>query len=102
MIFSNQVLSMPIEQLVSLCEYGIQYQLTSNELSWLDFVSGRYAIADAIKAATNENGVLTIDSYAFSEAMDQDNGNSEGFAACLSRESALARILWTGYINPND
>lgn len=102
MIFSNQVLTMPIHDLVSLCDYGIQYQLTSDELVWLDFVTGRYSIADAIKAAMNEAGVLTINSYAFSEAMDQDNGNSGGFAACLGRDTALALILWAGYINPND
>lgn len=102
MIFSNQVLTMPIHELSDLYDYGIQYQLTTDELVWLEFATGRYSIADVIRANMTDSGVLTVDSYAFSEAMDQDNGNSGGFAACLGRDTALALILWVGYINPND
>lgn len=102
MIFSNQVLTMPIHELSDLCDYGIRYQLTDDELVWLEFATGRYSIADVIRENMTDSGVLTIDRYAFSEAMDQDNGNSGGFAACLGRDTALALILWVGYINPND
>lgn len=102
MLFSNQALAMPIHELSDLCDYGIQYQLTGDELVWLEFVTGRYDIADVIRENMTGSGVLTVDSYAFSKAMDQDTANSGGFAACLGRDTALALILWVGYINPND
>ena len=80
------------------CSAGlsIQYQLTQAELGWLKFVKGRYAIADYISSNMTESGVLTINAYQLTEAMEADCGGA-GKAVMLSDGTALQRICFWLY-----
>lgn len=72
-------------------EDGDQYQLTEGELGWLDFVRGRYSIADHI----DENmidGIYTMDSIGLGEALDETGMFPK--AVCLSEETTLQAIFF--------
>jgi len=72
-------------------EDGEKYRLTDDEARWLDFVRGKYAIADHL----DENildGVYIVDMLGLSEALAVD-----GFAyhaPCLSADSVLQEIVF--------
>jgi len=87
-----------IQELV--CSHGesIEYELTEDENQWLDFVRGRYSIADYIDGNT-EDGIFTIDNDV-SRVMDDDCGGM-GKAVCLSDHTALQRILFWVYSEEN-
>lgn len=72
-------------------EDGEQYKLTESELGWLDFVSGRYAIASHI-CDNMVNGVYTMDSLALGSSLDDDGMFPK--AVCLSDDTALQAILF--------
>ena len=72
-------------------EDGEQYRLTDGELSWLDFVSGRYSIADHLNDNMVE-GVYTMDSYGLGEALDETGMFPK--AVCLSDDTALQAIFF--------
>tara|TARA_R110002167_G_scaffold66410_5_gene187921 strand:- start:642 stop:947 length:306 start_codon:yes stop_codon:yes gene_type:complete len=72
-------------------EDGEQYRLTDGELSWLDFVSGRYSIADHIEDNMVE-GVYTMDSHGLGEALDETGMFPK--AVCLSDDTALQAIFF--------
>jgi len=75
---------------------GIKYRMAEDELGWLGFVRGRYAIADYI-LENIEGDVLTIpDSFGLSKALDDDN-RGWGKATCLSDETALQRVFFWCY-----
>jgi hypothetical protein len=75
------------------CGIPIQYQLTEGELEWVDFVRGRYSIADYIDANT-EGDILTIlDNGEMSKALD-DDCNGFGKGVCLSDNTALQKIFF--------
>lgn len=73
----------------------IKYEMTEAELQWLDFVKGRYTIADYLLDNLEENTV-SIDALDVSNALDAD---CEGFgkAVMLSDDTALQRILFWIY-----
>ena len=72
-------------------EDGEQYRLTDEELSWLDFVSGRYSIADHI--TDNLVGVVyTVDLYGMGEALEGDGMFPK--AVCLSDDTVLQSIFF--------
>jgi len=100
---SDEILNMDdlygIQERVSSFGLSIQYQLTKGESKWVDFVRGRYSIADYIDNNTDENDILTIDNDV-SGAMDSDNGGA-GKAVCLSDETALQKILFWVYSPTN-
>ena len=77
---------------------SIEYQPTKDELGWLDFVRGKYAIADyfdSVLTMWHEQPVLVIDPYMMSAAMNGDNGDCP-FAPCLAEDTALAKLIfWT-------
>lgn len=75
---------------------SIYYQLTDGEMGWLDFVRGRYAIADYLDSVLDDNNVATIDQYALSAAMNGDNECCP-FAPCLDRETGLAKLIFWIY-----
>jgi len=75
---------------------GLKYTLTEAENQWLEFVRGRYCIADYIIDNTDDNGVTTFDSDEFSKALDNDCGGC-GKAVCLSDDTALQMIFFYGY-----
>lgn len=71
-----------------------KYQMTEGELQWLDFVRGRYAIADWIQSNLDNNGILTFNCpFAMSAALNED---SPGWckAVMLSDETALQRLFF--------
>lgn len=72
-------------------EDGEQYKLTESELGWLDFVSGRYAIASHI-CDNMVNGVYTMDSLSLGSSLDDDGMFPK--AVCLSDDTALQAILF--------
>lgn len=82
-----------------VCSYGaeIKYQMTDGELGWLDFVRGKYAIADWIDDQM-EGTVLTIDD-SLSQALD-DDCKGWGKATCLSDDTALQKIFFWCYMEP--
>jgi len=96
---SDEILAMGIEQVADLGEQcQIEYKMTEGELGWLDFVMGKYSIADCIADALDDDtGIVTIDFMDASRAMDADNANC-GKATMLSDNTALQRILFCTYI----
>lgn len=96
---SNEILQSEdlyeIQEIVGSFGLSIKYQLTLDELKWVDFVRGRYSIADYIDKNSNENNVLTID-LQVSKALDDDCGGF-GKAVCLSDNTALQKILFWVY-----
>lgn len=82
---------------------GILYKLTDAENQWVDFVRGRYSIADYIDQNTDaDTGLTLFDSYGitiergFSAALD-DDCKGAGKAVCLSDDTALQKIFFYGY-----
>jgi len=73
-------------------EDGQRYQLTAGELDWLEFVRGRYAIADHISNNLDEVGVYRVDTYGMSEALEGDGGFPK--AVCLSDDTTLQAIFF--------
>src|SRR6056297_1202639 len=73
----------------------IKYQLTKDELQWLDFVRGRYSIADYIDK-NMEDDVLSIIVYELSIYLDYDCKDL-GKAVCLSDNCALQRLFFWLY-----
>jgi len=82
-----------------VCSFGLEiaYKMTDGELGWLDFARGRYSIADWIDERLIDD-MLTFD-YTFSEALHDDNGDCP-FAACLSEDTALAKLFFWCYNEP--
>ena len=72
-------------------EDGEQYRLTESELGWLDFVSGRYAIASHI-CDNMLDGVYTMDNLALGSSLDDDGMFPK--AVCLSDDTALQAIFF--------
>ena len=70
---------------------GEQYKLSDDELIWLDFVRGRYAIADHFDDNIVD-GVYTMDTIGLSEALWADDTHHT--PACLSEDSVLSIIVW--------
>ena len=62
----------------------------------MDFVNGRYSIADYINKNTDSEGVTTFYPEEFSKALDDDCGGC-GKAVCLSDETALQKIFFCCY-----
>ena len=78
-----------------------KYQLTADEIGWLDFVRGRYSIADYI-LETLEDDVMTFDCpFTMSDALDDDCGGA-GKAVCLSDDTALQRLFFWLYSQSED
>ena len=80
-------------------EDGEQYLLTEGELGWLDFVEGRYSIADHLED-NMVDGVYTMDSYGLGEAL-QETGMSPK-AVCLSDDTVLQAIFFYSAVDVSD
>jgi hypothetical protein len=69
-----------------------QYEMTEAEIGWLQFVKGRYCIADWILANLEAN-VLTFNCpFELSEALIGDGMAPK--AVCLSDDTALQRLFF--------
>ena len=80
-------------------EDGDQYQLTEDELGWLDFVRGHYSIADHL----DENivdGVYTMDSVGLGEALDETGMFPK--AVCLSDDTVLQAIFFYSAVDVSE
>ena len=78
-------------------EDGDRYQLSSDELEWLDFVKGRYSIYDHIvdNSEYGENDsdlIYVVDTMGMSKALYEDGCNYK--AVCLSEDTALQAIFF--------
>ena len=68
------------------------YQMTEGELAWLDFVRGKYSIADWIDSRL-EGDLLTFnDCESMSQALADDGIDCK--AVCLSDDTALQRLFF--------
>lgn len=74
----------------------IKYQLTQGEIGWVDFVRGRYSIADYIDANTQDDILSITCTHELSKNLDYDCMNA-GKAVCLSDDSALQRLFFWLY-----
>ena len=85
-----------------VCCFGssIQYQLTDDELGWLDFIRGKYCIADYIADNMTDDGVVTIDND-ISKSLDDDCGGW-GKATMLSDDTALQKLIFWVYEDGNE
>ncbi len=77
-----------------------KYQLTSAEMGWLDFIKGKYAIADWISDNLDFiEGVLTFtDPAPFSEALQEDGCYCK--AVMLSDDTALQKLFFWLSLDP--
>ena len=73
-------------------EDGQRYQLTEGELGWLEFVRGRYSIADHLSNNLDESGVYTVDTLGMSEALAEDSSFPK--AVCLSDDTSLQAVFF--------
>ena len=80
-------------------EDGEQYLLTEGELGWLDFVEGRYSIADHLED-NMVDGVYTMDSYGLGKAL-QETGMFPK-AVCLSDDTVLQAIFFYSAVDVSD
>ena len=80
-------------------EDGEQYLLTEGELGWLDFVEGRYSIADHLED-NMVDGVYTMDSYGLGKAL-QETGMFPK-AVCLSDDTVLQAIFFYSAMDVSD
>ena len=83
----------------------ISYQLTLQELQWLDFVRTKYSIADYIEANSDKdehgNLIVVMNQETLTEALDEDCGGA-GRATMLRDDTALQIIMMAGYITAED
>lgn len=76
----------------------VRYRLTEDEMDWLEsLATGRYTIAEYMIDNLDEDVLTICSGEVLSRALDADNGNSGGFAVCLSKDTALARIFFWLY-----
>jgi DNA polymerase sigma len=69
-----------------------KYEMTEGELRWIDFVIGRYCIADWIVSNLKGN-ILTFDCpIALKEAIEGDGMDNK--AVMLSDDTALQRLFF--------
>lgn len=82
-----------------ISSFGMQYKykMTPGELGWLDFVRGRYSIADYIDKRL-DGDVVTLDD-GLSQALD-DDCEGAGKAVCLSDDTDLQAIFFYSYSAP--
>ena len=80
-------------------EDGEQYRLTEDELHWIDFVRGRYSIADHIDQNMTD-GVYTLDTHGLGEALDETGMFPK--AVCLSDDTALQAIFFYSAVEVSD
>ncbi len=78
-------------------EDGEKYQLTDGEAGWLDFVSGKYSIADHLReyierCEETNTLIYTIDVAGMSKALQEDGCDHR--AACLDDDTALQAIFF--------
>ena len=78
-------------------EDGERYELTDGEAEWLNFVSGRYAIADHmwdnIEQCDETNALIyTVDRIGMGEALAGDGCDCK--APCLSDDTALQAVFF--------
>ena len=80
---------------------SFKYVMTDGELGWLDFVRGRYSIADWIdenlECIDNEGEtyVLTFsDPESLSQALEDDDYGNGHKAVCLDDDTALQKLFF--------
>lgn len=78
-------------------EDGEKYQLTDGEAGWLQFVTGKYSIADHmwenIGQCEETNALIyTVDIMGMSRALQDDGCDCK--AVCLDDETALQAIFF--------
>ena len=79
-----------------ITSFGMTYthEMTEGEMQWLDFVRGRYAIADYIIDRMDDD--LVVLDNELSKALD-DDCRGAGKAVCLSDDTDLQSIFFYCY-----
>ena len=88
-----------IQEQVGSFGNSIKYRMTAAELGWLDFVRGRYSIADYIDNNL-EDDIVTLDD-GLSQALEDDCAGW-GKATCLADDTALQKLFFWCYSEPAD
>ena len=96
---SDEILSAP--DLYELSEnvnnlVPVYYAMTPDEVVWLEFVRGKYSIADYLLERINDINIVTLDDE-LSTALDEDC-MGWGKATMLSDDTALQKILFWSYV----
>ena len=83
-----------LESITEECIF--RYQLTDDELGWLEWIEGRYGISEyflsTLEEQTIEIDVMHIGDLLAYEGLDR--------APCLSDDTQLQRLIW--FIGPNE
>ncbi len=74
---------------------GDQYELTQEEMDWLNFIDGKYCIADHLRSNMKDN-VYTVDVIGMSEALINDGLCCKG--VMLSDKTVLQAIFFQSAI----
>ncbi len=77
---------------------GERYKLTDGEVEWLDFVRGRYCIADHV-IENMEDNIYTMDTIGLGQAMEDDGMFPK--IVMLSEDSVLHRIAFFSANEPD-
>jgi len=70
---------------------GERYRLTDAEIGWLNFIRGKYCIADHLDENIKD-GIYTVDIMGMSEALSNDGTHPK--AVMLSDDTALQAIFF--------
>ena len=76
------------------------YKLTNSEKGWIDFVRGRYSIADYLDERMIDDDTVRLDDE-LSKALD-DDCKGAGKAVCLSDDTDLQAIFFYSYTETDD
>lgn len=80
-----------------ICCSGLEYkyQMTDDELGWLDFIRGKYSIADYLDEQMGEDNIVTLDDQLTKHLDDDCEGM--GKAVMLSDDTDLQAIFFYCY-----
>lgn len=81
-----------LQESFSSCGRSFQYILTKDELHWLDFVRGRYSIAEWIDENLNDDILTFVFPGDLSQALSDDGVQFK--AVCLSDDTALQKLFF--------
>ena len=88
-----------------MCTDHINYKLTEGEWGWVEFITGKYCIADYVRKNTvvDKNGdrIFTCYPDEMSKALDDDNAGW-GKATMLGDDTALQMLFFLCYREDTD
>ena len=95
-ITEKQLEAMEIEEIADLSTFHDRLIVDLSKYNdWLKFISGRYAIWNALTCRpTEKEGYYEIDFEEINQALNDDGTDKP---ACLSEDTQLMRLIWANY-----